>query len=103
MNPFDDSATLAGKISGSGSVLAVANNAQVSLLSAIFTKFKGAKIEVAEKAFDADSKHFPAGSLLITGAPTGTTDDQMAGRDIPKASHSTQAASQPRRQSLPTP
>ena len=73
MKPFDDPATLAGKISGAGSVLAIANNGQVSLLAAVY-KFKGAKVEVADKAFDADGKHFSAGSLIITAAP----DDQVA-------------------------
>ena len=72
MKPFDDPATLAGKVSGSGSVLAIANNGQVSLLAAVY-KLKGTKIEVADKAFDADGKHFPAGSLLVTGS----SDDQI--------------------------
>ena len=31
-------------------------------------KLKGATIQVADKAFDADGKHFAAGSLLITNA-----------------------------------
>jgi hypothetical protein len=69
MAPIDDFASLAGKVSGTGSVLAVANTAQVSLLPLVY-KLKGAGIQVADKAFDADGKHYPAGSLLITG-----TDD----------------------------
>ena len=68
MTPLDDPASLAGKVSGSGSVLAVANTGQVSLLPLVY-KLKGGTIQVAEKSFDADGKHFPAGSLLITGAP----------------------------------
>ncbi|MGA9543417.1 MAG: M14 family zinc carboxypeptidase, partial [Candidatus Sulfotelmatobacter sp.] len=68
MTPLDDPAALAGKISGSGTVLAVANTGQVSLLSLAY-KLKGATIQVAEKAFDADGKHFAAGSLLISAAP----------------------------------
>jgi hypothetical protein len=68
MKPVDDPSTLAGKISGAGSVLAIANNGQISLLAAVY-KLKGTKVEVAEKAFDADGKKFPAGSLLITSAP----------------------------------
>ena len=67
MTPLDDPATLAGKLSGAGSVLAVANTGQVSLLPLVY-KLKGANgIQVADKAFDADGKHFAAGSLLITG------------------------------------
>ncbi|HEY1901092.1 MAG TPA: M14 family zinc carboxypeptidase [Terracidiphilus sp.] len=69
MTLLDDPASLTGKISGAGSVLAVANTAQVSLLPLVY-KLKGAGIQVTDKAFDADGKHYPAGSLLITG-----TDD----------------------------
>jgi hypothetical protein len=69
MTAFDDPAALAGKVTGAGSVLAVANTAQVSLLPLVY-KLKGAGIQVTEKPFDADGKHYPAGSLLITG-----TDD----------------------------
>jgi hypothetical protein len=74
MTPIDDPAKLAGKVSGSGAVLAVANSGQVSLLSLAY-KLKGATIQVAEKSFDAEGKHFAAGSLLITGA----SDDGVAG------------------------
>ena len=74
MTPVDDPASLAGKVSGSGTVLAVANTGQVSLLSLAY-KLKGASIQVAEKPFDADGKHFAAGSLLISAAP----DDRIAG------------------------
>jgi len=67
MTPLDDPASLTGKVSGSGSVLAVANTAQVSLLPLVY-KLKGAGIQIADKAFDADGKHYTTGSLLITGA-----------------------------------
>jgi hypothetical protein len=72
MTPLDDPMTLAGKVSGSGAVLAVANTGQVSLLSLAY-KLKDATIQVAEKPFDSDGKHFGAGSLLITGAPEDAT------------------------------
>jgi hypothetical protein len=71
MTPLDDAATIAGKISGSGPVIAVANTGQVSLLPLVY-ELKGAGIQVADKAFDADGKHYPAGSLLITGTDDGT-------------------------------
>jgi Zinc carboxypeptidase len=67
MTPLDDPASITGKISGAGSVLAIANNAQVSLLPLVY-KLKGASVQVTDKAFDADGKHYAAGSLLITGA-----------------------------------
>src|SRR5208283_1046303 len=73
MTPLNDPATLAGKITGTGPVLAVANTGQVSLLALVY-RLKGAKIQVAEKPFDAEGKHFAAGSLLISGA----ADDQVA-------------------------
>jgi len=83
MKPFDDPAALTGKLDGSGSVIAINNSGQVSLLSAVY-KLKGAKIQVAEKPFDADSKHFAAGSLLISNASNGGTDDKIDGtlRDL---------------------
>jgi Zinc carboxypeptidase len=74
MTPVDDPMSLAGKVSGSGSVLAVANTGQTSLLSLAY-KLKGATIRVAEKSFEAEGKHFAAGSLLITGA----ADDSIGG------------------------
>ncbi len=79
MTPLDDSAKLAGKISGSGTVVVVANTGQVSLLSLAY-KLKSATIQVADKPFDADGHHFAAGSLLIIGAP----EDGIAGilRDL---------------------
>jgi hypothetical protein len=78
MKPFEDPATLAGKLDGSGSTIAINNSGQVSLLSAVY-KLKGAKIQVAEKPFDAGGKHFAAGSLVISG-----TDEKIAGtlRDL---------------------
>ena len=72
MTVVDDPASLAGKISGSGAVLAVNNTGQISLLSLIY-RLKGTGIQVAEKPFEADGKHFAAGSLLITSAPEAQT------------------------------
>ena len=67
MTPLDDPSTLAGKVSGAGAVLAVANTGQISLLPLVY-KLKGATVHVADESFDADGKHFAAGSLLITNA-----------------------------------
>src|SRR4029077_1485880 len=78
MTRLDDPTKLAGKISGAGTVLAVANTGQVSLLSLVY-KVKGANIQVAEKAFDAEAKHFAAGSLLITAASDAHIDDHIGG------------------------
>jgi hypothetical protein len=73
MKPIDDPASLAGKLEGTGSVVAINNSGQASLLSVVY-RLKGAKIQAAEKPFDADGEHFAAGSLLISGA-----DDQITG------------------------
>jgi hypothetical protein len=67
MTSVEDPAALAGKISGSGSILAIENTGQTSLLSLVY-KLKGAAVKVAEKTFDANGKQFAAGSLIITGA-----------------------------------
>jgi hypothetical protein len=66
MTPADlDGAT--GKMSGAGSIYAVAHTGQTSLLALVY-QLKSAHIEVAEKPFDAEGTHFAAGSLLITQA-----------------------------------
>jgi len=67
MLPLDDPSSLAGKISGSGTLLAVANTGQISLLSLIY-KLKHATIQIAEQPFEVAGTHFAAGSLLITVA-----------------------------------
>src|SRR5579863_9300116 len=72
MKPIDDPSALAGKIDGGGSIIAVNNTGQMSLLSLVY-KLKDAKIQVADKPFEADGKHFAAGSLLINSA-----DDKVA-------------------------
>ncbi|MGH9596597.1 MAG: M14 family zinc carboxypeptidase, partial [Edaphobacter sp.] len=65
MTPVADFTQAAGKIDGSGSVYAVANTGQTSLLPLVYA-LKQAHVEVAEKGFDAEGKHFGAGSLMIT-------------------------------------
>jgi hypothetical protein len=67
MTPAADYDQAAGKISGSGSIYVIANTGQTSLLPLVYS-LKQAHVETAEKAFDAEGKHFAAGSLLITQA-----------------------------------
>jgi hypothetical protein len=71
MTAVSDPAALSGKIDGTGTTIAIANSGQVSLLALVY-KLKDAKIQVAEKPFDATGKHFAAGSLLISGAADDT-------------------------------
>jgi hypothetical protein len=64
MSPLTDPTTSVGKATGSGGVFAIANSAQSSLLGLVY-KVKPEHVAVSEKAFDADGKHFSAGTLLI--------------------------------------
>jgi hypothetical protein len=73
MTPVDDPSSAAGELAGTGGVIAIANTAQTSLLPLLY-KLKDAHIAIAEKAFDADGKHFGAGSLLISDAPDSLGD-----------------------------
>ena len=79
MKPVDDPATLAGKLDGDGSLVAVPNTGQTTLLALVY-KLKGADIKSAEKPFDARDKHFAAGSLLISGVADDTLKSAL--RDL---------------------
>ena len=57
----------AGQVSGAGATYAIADMGQTSLLALMY-RVKSAKVTVADGAFDAEGKHFEAGSLLIAGA-----------------------------------
>ncbi len=72
MKPVDDPASLAGTVSGSGSITAVPNQGQTTLLALLY-KLKDAKVEVTEKAADK----LPAGSLLISGADSKQLADAL--------------------------
>ncbi len=71
MTALEDPAALTGKISGSGSVLAIDHTGQISLLSLVY-KLNGTTLKVAEKPFDAGGKHFAAGSLIVSGSDDKT-------------------------------
>jgi hypothetical protein len=71
MTSVDDPASLSGKETGAGSVEAIANTGQSSLLALVY-KLKDGHVAVAEKAFDAEGKHFDAGSLLISDVQDAT-------------------------------
>ncbi len=65
MAPAADFDRAAGKVSGSGVIYAIPNTGQTSLLPLLYALKQG-HVETTEKAFDADGKHYAAGSLLIT-------------------------------------
>jgi Zinc carboxypeptidase len=73
MTPVVDFEQASGKISGSGSgsIYAIANTGQTSLLPLVYA-LKQAHVETTEKAFDSDGKHYAAGSLVITQADEAT-------------------------------
>ena len=66
MSRVEDVSSLAGNLEGSGTVVAIANTGQSTLLPLLY-KLKDAQVTIAEKPFDAEGKHFDSGSLLITG------------------------------------
>jgi hypothetical protein len=78
MTPAADFAQAAGKIngSGSGSIYAIANTGQTSLLPLVYT-LKQAHVETAEKVFDVDGKHFAAGTLLVTQTDERTLTEAL--------------------------
>jgi hypothetical protein len=70
MNAVPDPAAAAGKVTGTGSVYAIADTGQTSTLALLY-QLKDAHVEITDKAFDAKGTHFAPGSMLITHA-----DDQ---------------------------
>jgi Zinc carboxypeptidase len=70
MTVVSDLDSAQGKMSGTGSIYAIANTGQTSILALLY-QLKGVHVEVAEKPFDAEGTHFAPGSILVTQA-----DDQ---------------------------
>ena len=77
MEPVADPSGDFGKVSGSGSVYVVNNASEVSLLGLRYT-LKDANISIADKAFDADGRHFEAGSLLFQDADPAKLKSALA-------------------------
>jgi hypothetical protein len=65
MSAVTDLDSLSGKVTGTGSIYAIADTGQTSLLALTYLA-KSAHIEIAEQPFGAEGKYFPAGSLLLT-------------------------------------
>ncbi len=63
-------------ITGAGSVYAIANTGQSSLLGLVY-KFPNASFAVAEQTFEAGGAKFPAGSLLVSGASAGPMETAL--------------------------
>jgi Zinc carboxypeptidase len=77
MEAVDDPNGEVGKVSGSGSVYALNNASEVSLLGLRYL-MKDATISVADQAFDAEGHHFEAGSLLIQNADAAKLKSALA-------------------------
>ena len=71
MSVVSDPESVSGKLTGAGSVVAIANTGQSSLLALVY-KLKDAKVSVAEKEFEAAGQKFAAGSLLVSDVPDAT-------------------------------
>ncbi|GGG97971.1 M14 family zinc carboxypeptidase [Silvibacterium dinghuense] len=76
LSPVKDLEAEIDTTSGSGSIYAVNNNSEVTLLGLRYT-FKDATISVADAAFDAGGHHFAAGSLLIENADGAKVKDAV--------------------------
>ncbi|WP_263375993.1 M14 family zinc carboxypeptidase [Granulicella aggregans] len=71
MSSVTDLSAAAGNVTGTGTIYAIANTGQTSLLALLYAA-KSAHVESTEKSFDSEGHSFPAGSLLISS--TSDTD-----------------------------
>jgi hypothetical protein len=71
MSTVSDVSAMTGKVIGAGSVVAIANTGQSSLLALMY-KLKDAKVVVTEKEFEANGKKYGAGTLLVSDVPDAT-------------------------------
>ncbi len=81
MEPVADPGAASGAVSGSGDVVAVENAGDISLLGLRY-ELKDAKISVADAGFDADGRHFGAGSLIIQNAAADAVKSAIHGADV---------------------
>ncbi|HKO13791.1 MAG TPA: M14 family zinc carboxypeptidase, partial [Acidobacteriaceae bacterium] len=81
MESVADPGAPAGSINGSGGVVAINNAGEISLLALRYT-LKDAKISVADAPFEADGKHFAAGSLLIENAAADALSSAAKAADL---------------------
>ena len=70
-----------GSVNGSGSVYAIDNAGEITLLSLRYA-LKDAKISVAEQSFDAGGHHFAAGSLIVESVSADTLSSAIKDADV---------------------
>jgi hypothetical protein len=73
MSAVTDLSAAAGTVTGKGTIYAIANTGQTSLLALLY-KLDSAKAEITEKTFSADGHDFPTGTLIISPA-SGQADN----------------------------
>jgi hypothetical protein len=71
MEPVTDTNALTGQTSGTGSVTAIPNTGQSTLLALIY-KLGANHVVITDKAADTNGQHLPAGSLLLNDVPDST-------------------------------
>ncbi len=76
MAAVGDSGASFAALQGTGSMTAIANTGQSSLLGLVY-KVGERHVSIAEKPFDAEGQHFAAGSLLLSGLDEGTLASAM--------------------------
>jgi hypothetical protein len=81
MDPIADAGASSGAVSGSGSVTAINNAGEITLLGLRYA-LKDAKVSIADAPFDAAGKHFAVGSLLISNADSSALDNAVKDADV---------------------
>ncbi len=76
MTPVEDPAALGGRLAGTGSIFAIANTSQPTLLGLVY-KLQAKHVSVAEKPFEVDGKKFAAGTLLVSDTPDSAVTDAL--------------------------
>ena len=81
MEAVADAGAPSGSESGSGDLVAINNNGDVTLLGLRYL-LKDAKISVAEQAFEAEGHHFNAGSLIVHDANSDAVRSAIRNADV---------------------
>ena len=77
MEPVRDAIRAAGGVHGSGGTWLVDNNADPALFTLRYA-LKNADVLVAEKAFDADARHYSAGTLIVRKVDNAALTSKVA-------------------------
>ena len=81
MDLVSDALAPSGSVSGSGSIVAIDNAGEITLLGLRYT-LRDAKVSIADAAFDAGGHHFAAGSLLIRNASADALASAVKDADV---------------------